>query len=239
MNKEEFCIEIKKLNITYTDEMFEKLDIYCKFLLDYNQHTNLTAIREEKEVYLKHFYDSLTLAKGIDLKNVTSMLDIGSGAGFPGIVIKIFFPNIKVSLIDSNNKKTTFLKQVVDKLGLINVDVINDRVENFSKNNLNSFDLVTARAVTYLPVLAELALPIVKKDGLFIAMKGKSDEELANGAYAISIMGGSIENVICFELPCIASERSLIVVKKNRITKLEEIRSYEKIIKKPLQRCNK
>lgn len=111
MNKEEFISEVKKIGIDITDDIIDKLDIYCNFLLEYNEHTNLTAIREENEVYLKHFYDSLTITKVIDLNNVESLLDIGTGAGFPGMILKIFYPHLKVTLIDSNNKKIKFLNE--------------------------------------------------------------------------------------------------------------------------------
>ena len=162
MNKNEFIKEVQKLNINITDEMLEKLDIYCSFLLEYNKHTNLTAIKEENDIYLKHFYDSLTLAKAIDLTREETLLDIGSGAGFPGMVLKIFFPHLKVYLVDSNNKKCKFLLELKEKLNVDNLIVINNRIENLYNEFLNSIDIVTARAVTNLPVLTELAIPLVK-----------------------------------------------------------------------------
>lgn len=235
MNLDEFKKEIEKLNINYTDSMLRQLEDYCHILLDYNNHTNLTAIREESEVYLKHFYDSLTLVKVIDLNQINSVIDIGTGAGFPGLVLKIFFPHLKITLLDSNGKKTKFLSYVVDNFKLTNIEIVNERVENFSKNHLNEFDLVTSRAVTNMPVLSELSLPLVKNGGFFVAMKGKADEELEKAKNTIKIMGGDITQINKFYLYKESGERALIKIGKTRNTSLSEIRPYEKIIKKPLQ----
>ena len=239
MNKNEFIEELKKLNIKVTDEMLEKLDIYCNFLLEYNKHTNLTAIKEENEVYLKHFYDSLTLTKIIDLEKEKTLLDIGSGAGFPGMVLKIFFPHLKVYLVDSNNKKCKFLLELKEKLNVDNLIVINNRIENLYTEFLNSIDIVTARAVTNLPVLTELAIPLVKVNKHFIAMKGNAIEELENSIYAIKYLNCSIDNVITFDLYNNSGVRTLISIKKNKNTELKNIRPYDKIIKKPLQKRGK
>ena len=239
MNKNEFVKEVKKLNIKVTDEMLEKLDIYCNFLLEYNKHTNLTAIKEENEVYLKHFYDSLTLTKVIDLNEYNTLLDIGSGAGFPGMVLKIFFPHLKVYLVDSNNKKCKFLLELKEKLNVDNLMVINNRIENLYEEFLNSIDIVTARAVTNLPVLTELAIPLIKVNNHFIAMKGNAIEELENSMYAIKYLNCSIDNVITFDLYNNSGVRTLISIKKNKNTELKNIRPYDKIIKKPLQKRGK
>ena len=239
MNKNEFIKEVKKLNINITDEMLEKLDIYCSFLLEYNKHTNLTAIKEENDIYLKHFYDSLTLAKAIDLNKENTLLDIGSGAGFPGMVLKIFFPHLKVYLVDSNNKKCKFLLELKEKLNVDNLEVYNNRIENLYSEFLNSIDIVTARAVTNLPVLTELAIPLVKANKYFIAMKGNAEEELENSMYAIKQLNCSIDNVITFDLYNNSGVRTLISIKKNKNTELKNIRPYDKIIKKPLQKRGK
>lgn len=185
MNKEEFIKEVEKLRIKVTKKNLEQLEIYCEYLLEYNKHTNLTAIKTKEEVYLKHFYDSLTLCKVIDLTKEESLLDIGSGAGFPGMVLKIFFPNLKVYLVDSNNKKTKFLEELKIKLNVNNLEVINNRIEKLYDLFLNKIDIVTARAVTNLTILSELAIPIVKKDKYFIAMKGNATEEINESRYAI------------------------------------------------------
>ena len=239
MNKNEFIEELKKLNIKVTDEMLEKLDIYCNFLLEYNKHINLTAIKEENDIYLKHFYDSLTLTKVIDLNEYNTLLDIGSGAGFPGMVLKIFFPKLKVYLVDSNNKKCKFLLELKEKLNVDNLIVINNRIENLYNEFLNSIDIVTARAVTNLPVLTELAIPLVKVNKHFIAMKGNAEEELENSMYAIKQLNCSIDNVITFDLYNNSGVRTLISIKKNKNTELKNIRTYDKIIKKPLQKRGK
>lgn len=239
MRQEEFKKALEGLNIKWTDRCLSQLKVYCDFLLEYNKHTNLTAIRNEEDVYLKHFYDSLTIVKAVDLNDIDTLLDIGSGAGFPGLVLKIFYPHLSLTLIDSNNKKTKFLKQVVDKLGLINIEIVNDRVENFSLYHLNSFDLVTARAVASMRVLSEISLPLVNVEGFFVAMKGKGEEELSEAQQTIDIMGGKVVLNEVFFLYHDEGERSLIKIQKIRDTKENELRSYEKIIKKPLQKNGK
>ena len=236
MNIEEFINEIKKLGIDVTGEQLEKLEIYCNFLLEYNTHTNLTAIKNREEVYLKHFYDSLTLVKSIDLTSIENLLDIGTGAGFPGMVLKIFFPNLQIYLVDSNNKKTKFLIELKDKLNVDKVEVINNRIENITSRFINSIDVVTARAVTNLPVLVELALPLVKVNKYFIAMKGNAQDELENSEYAITYLGGKIEDVKEFDLPHDAGKRMLITIQKTQKSELNKLRPYEKIVKKPLQK---
>ena len=236
MNIEEFINETKKLGIDVTGEQLEKLEIYCNFLLEYNTHTNLTAIKNREEVYLKHFYDSLTLVKSIDLTSIENLLDIGTGAGFPGMVLKIFFPNLQIYLVDSNNKKIKFLNELKDKLNVDKVEVINDRIENITSRFINSIDVVTARAVTNLPVLVELALPLVKVNKYFIAMKGNAQEELENSEYAITYLGGKIEDVKEFDLPHDSGKRMLITIQKTQKSELNKLRPYEKIVKKPLQK---
>ena len=236
MNIEEFISEVKKLGIDVTEEQLRELDLYCTFLLEYNTHTNLTAIRNREEVYLKHFYDSLTLTKIIDLNEYNTLLDIGTGAGFPGMVLKIFFPHLQIYLVDSNNKKTKFLMELKEKLNVDNLEVINNRIENITPRFINKIDIVTARAVTNLPVLLELALPLVKTNKYFIAMKGNATEELENSKYAISYLESKLDNVIDFKLPNNTGKRTLISIKKEKLSDINKLRSYEKIIKKPLQK---
>lgn len=237
MTKEEFIKEIEKLNINYTEEMLNKLNIYMKFLIEYNSHTNLTAIKTKEEIYLKHFYDSLTICKSYDLNKTNNLIDIGTGAGFPGMVIKIFFPKIEVTLLDSNNKKTKFLEELSKKLDL-KVTIINDRVENYSKNNLNSFDIVTSRAVANLRVLSEICLPLVKVEGYFIPLKGNIEEELKEAKETILIMNGKIVDTITFNLLDTVGIRNILLIKKMDNTKIENIRTYDKILKKPLVKRN-
>lgn len=238
MNKDEFIKELNKIGIKPSIEVLNKLDIYANYLLDYNKHTNLTAIRSIDEVYLKHFYDSLTITKVYDFNNCNSLIDVGTGAGFPGVVIKLFYPSINLTLIDSNNKKTKFLTELC-KILKIDVEIINDRVENYSKNNLNKFDVVTSRAVANLRVLSELSIPLVKEGGLFIPLKGNITEELKEAKDTISLMHSNIIKILEFELYNNTGNRNIIVIKKNANTLINEIRSYDKIIKKPLQNTTK
>ncbi len=234
MNKEEFVRAVKELGIEINDDILHKLDVYCKFLMEYNEHTNLTAIRNEQDIYLKHFYDSLTICRVINLNEIESLMDIGTGAGFPGMVLKIFFPKLKVILVDSNNKKTKFLMELKEKLNVDRIEIINNRVENLLSRFINSIDVVTARAVTNLPILTELALPFVKKGKYFIAMKGNSSEEIDISMYAIESMNGKLEKIDNFELYGDNGNRSLIKIIKIKDTEIKNVRTYEKIVKKPL-----
>ncbi len=234
MNISEFKSEVEKLGISINDDILNKLGIYKNFLIEYNTHTNLTAIKEEKDIYLKHFYDSLTITKVIDLNKVNNLIDIGTGAGFPGMVIKIFYPNVKVTLLDSNNKKTKFLELLKDKLNL-DVEIVNDRVENYSKNNLNKFDIVTSRAVANLRVLSELCLPLVKENGYFIPLKGNIEEELNDSLDTINIMKSKIMNRVEFNLYNNNGIRNILLIKKEGTSNINDIRPYDKIVKKPLK----
>ena len=238
MTKEEFYKKLIELNIELTVEQKKQFEDYANLLLEYNKTTNLTAIKTIEEVYLKHFYDSLTIVKIIDLNNCNSLLDIGSGAGFPGIAIKILFPNINVTLLDSNHKKTDFEKYIIEKLLLNNIDVINNRAEEYFKNGKN-FDLVVARAVAHLQLLSELCIPFVKDNNYFIAMKGEATSEITDSLYCIEFLGGKVESKINFKLPYENSERTLIKIKKLKETPKGYPRLYDKILKKPLKKNGK
>lgn len=233
MKINEFIEKVKELGLEITNEKLKQLEIYANFLREYNEHTNLTAITDIEDIYMKHFYDSLTLTKVIDLNTCKDLLDFGTGAGFPGMVIKIFFPNLKVTLLDSNNKKIKFLTELKDKIHVDNLELINTRVELLRNERLNYYDIVTARAVTNMPVLTELAMPLVKKDKYFIAMKGSNTEEIKTSKNAISKMHGEIEEINTFLLSEESGMRNIIKIKKIKETTLNELRSYEKIIKKP------
>ena len=235
MNKEEFIKILENLHISYNDEMLNQLEIYKDFLKDYNKHTNLTAIKNDEDIYLKHFYDSLTIVKALELNKIENLLDVGTGAGFPGMVIKIFYPHINVYLLDSNNKKIKFLDELSKKIN-VKVNLIKERVEEYAKTNLNKFDLVTSRAVANMRILTELCLPLVKKDGLFIALKGKVQNELLEAKTTIDFMNGEIINIISFELSKNSDERNIVVIKKNKESSKEILRPYDKIIKKPLKK---
>lgn len=235
MNKQEFINKVSELGINLTEEQLVQLDTYCNFLLEYNSHTNLTAIKEEDQVYLKHFYDSLTFIKAIDVIKYNNLLDIGTGAGFPGMVLKIVFPNLEVTLLDSNNKKINFLQELSNKLGLTKINFYHGRAEDFCVKNRESFDIVTARAVTNMTALSELCLPLVKLNGYFIALKGSNQDELNDSKNAIKILGGLIEDTINFELPYDGGERNIVRIIKQKNTPKEYPRRYDKIVKKPLK----
>lgn len=230
MNSDEFIQSLKDLDIDVTTEKINKLKTYYEYLKEYNSHTNLTAIIEENDVYLKHFYDSLTLIKAYDLTKNITMLDVGSGAGFPGIVIKIFYPNIKLTVIDSNNKKTTFISSLVDKLGLQDVTVVNARAEDYALDHLNEFDLVTSRAVAFIDIITSISLPFVKLDGKLVLMKGTFDNEervLKNHLDELNVKEYQIIN---FNLPNTMDERNLVILSKKEDT--VKVLQFNQIIKR-------
>ena len=235
MNKEKFINELSLLGIKLTNKQLEQLEIYCEELIKYNEHTNLTAIKEKNEIYLKHFYDSLTLSLLTDFNKINNLLDIGTGAGFPGLVLKIAFPNLKVTLLDSNNKKIKFLEYIIDILNLSDIEIINDRSEKFIENRREYYDIVTARAVKNLPVLNELCIPFVKVGGYFLAMKGSNTEEIEFSKNGIKTLNASIEEIKKIKLPIEESIRTMLKIKKEGCTNKLYPRSYEKIIKKPLK----
>lgn len=231
MNINEFTEELNKIGITLTDKQLDELNTYKEFLKEYNSHTNLTTITEDNEIYLKHFYDSLTLAKYVNLNEVNKMLDIGTGAGFPGMVIKIVFPNIDMYLMDSNNKKLDFLIQLSEKLGLTNVHMLHVRAEEYAKTNRESFDLVTSRAVAALPILTELALPLTKVNGKFVALKANASEEIRLSKDIINKLNGNIDFIEEFTLPKLEDPRTIIVISKKGHTNEVYPREYGKIKK--------
>ena len=233
MNKEEFVKALEDLSINISEKQLNDLDTYYKMLIEYNTHTNLTRITEEKEVYLKHFYDSLTLVKAVNLNNQT-LLDVGTGAGFPGLVLKIVFPNLKVVLLDSLNKRITFLNSVIEKLDLKNVTAVHERAEEYAKDNKESFDIVTSRAVANLNMLSELCIPFVKPGGYFIPMKADAKDEIKNAQNAIKTLGGVIKDIINFQLPNDTGIRTLIKIEKVSKTSEKYPRKFAEIKKKPL-----
>ena len=218
MNKKEFIQETNKLGIQLTDEQLHQLDKYYQLLIEWNKVMNLTGITEEKEVYLKHFYDSLTIAKVIDLTKEKSLCDVGSGAGFPGMVLKIVFPNLKVTLVDSLNKRIKFLTEVANELNLKDIALVHARAEDFAKNNREKFDVVTARAVAPINVLLEYCLPLTKVGKYFIALKGNISQEIILLNNSLTKIGGKLINSQEFLLPIENSNRSLLVITKENPT---------------------
>jgi len=233
MNKEEFIKELEKLNIPIDDMKLKELDLYYHLLKEENQKYNLTNITEEKNVYLKHFYDSLTLIKAINLNN-QYLCDIGTGAGFPGMVLKIFFPNLKIDLIDATNKKCHFLNMVIEKLNLENISVINARAEEYSKDNQEKYDIVTSRAVAPLKHLLEYSIPLLKINGTFIALKSNIDEETKNIENYHKKLFLQKETIIKFELPYEKSQRTIYKIEKYNHTPKMYPRMYSQIKKKDI-----
>ena len=234
MNKNDFIKEVEKLGIIVTDEKLNKLNRYYELLVEWNEKINLTAITEESEVYLKHFYDSLTLIKSYNLKRKIKVLDVGSGAGLPGIVLKIFFDNMNITLLDALNKRINFLNLVIDELKLKNIIAVHARAEDFAKNHIEEFDLITSRAVARLNILNELCIPMLKVNGYFIPMKANIEEELKEAEKSIKLLNSNLENVIVFNLPKENSIRNLVIIKKIGKTDKKYPRTFDKIKKKPL-----
>ncbi len=237
MTEQELIEQLNILGINVTLEQKNKLKDYASFLLEYNQHTNLTAIRTIEEVYLKHFYDSLTLVKMHHFQN-EKILDIGTGAGFPGMILAIIFPTTNVFLLDSNHKKIDFLNELIKKLSLNNVTTIYDRAENYVKNNREIFDIVTTRAVSELRILLELSIPALKVGGYFLGMKAKLEEELEVAKDTILILNSKIINKIEFDLPKEKGKRTILKIRKEKQTKEEYPREYRVILKKTLKNKN-
>lgn len=231
MNREEFITEVKELGISITDKQLEQLNKYYKALVEWNKRINLTSITEEKDVYLKHFYDSLTLFKEYDLTKDVSLCDVGTGAGFPGIVLKIVFPNLKITLVDSLQKRLKFLDYVIKLLDLKDVELVHERMEDYSKQNEEKFDIITSRAVAKTKILVEISFKALKISGHLILMKSSFEEELSDAEKIIKDIGGEVINVNTFKLPIENSERALINIKKVRKTEEKYPRSIDKIKK--------
>jgi len=216
---EKLKIEAEKLEIKLDEEQLKKFYKYMELLIEWNKKINLTAIIEPKEVITKHFIDSLTILKYID-KNA-SIVDVGTGAGFPGIPLKISNHNLKVTLIDSLNKRIIFLNEVIEKLELKKIKAIHSRAEEFGKNKdyRESYDIAVSRAVARLNILAEYLLPIIKIGGKCICMKGPdTQEEIDEAKTAINVLGGEIEEIKEFALPGTEIKRTVIIINKIKST---------------------
>ena len=231
MNKEEFVKWLDKLGIVFTEDKLKKLEEYYNLLITWNEMINLTAITEKEAVYLKHFYDSLTLARDVDFNKDISICDVGSGAGFPGIVLKIVFPNIKITLVDSLNKRVTFLNEVIKKLELSDIEAVHARMEDYSVNNEEKFDVITSRAVASIPFISEISVRSLKTGGIFALMKGKPEED-SESAY--KKLGLSLIKKDEFKLPIENSDRCIVVLKKTSKTDKIYPRNITKIQKFPL-----
>ena len=207
---------LSEQGIELTEQQQQQFQTYYRLLVEWNEKMNLTSITDEHEVYLKHFYDSITAGFYYDFNQPLTLCDVGAGAGFPSIPLKIVFPELKVTIVDSLNKRIQFLNHLAVELGLTQVSFVHDRAETFGKDvNRETYDVVTARAVARLTVLSELCLPLVKKGGQFIALKSaKGEEELAEAQFGISILGGEFSDSYTFDLPEDAGERQMIIIDK-------------------------
>lgn len=232
----DFPVELLSKNgIELTPEAAERFNVYGNYLLEENEKINLTAITDPEEVVVKHFLDCALFLKYVDLPAGAAVADIGSGAGFPSMVLKILRPDIELTMIDSLNKRIEFLKRLSDKLRL-ETEAIHFRAEDagHQESLRESFDFVTARAVARMSVLSEYCLPLVKKGGMFVAMKGPAaEEELADSKNALGILCGEINDVFSYFLPS-GDARSIITVKKISQTPPKYPRQHTKITKKPL-----
>ncbi|HBQ08245.1 MAG TPA: 16S rRNA (guanine(527)-N(7))-methyltransferase RsmG, partial [Lactobacillus sp.] len=216
-------LELSKHNFELTDKQKQQFKLYFKMLIEVNEHVNLTRITEEDEVYLKHFYDSITplFTFGAVFKDGATLCDVGAGAGFPSIPLKILKPGLKVTIVDSLQKRLNFLKDLISELGLTDVELVHGRAEDVGQNKLyrERFDIVTARAVARMSVLSEYCLPLVKKGGYFVALKGpKAEDELDDGKKALEVLGGKLIKDEELTLPASEEERTLVLVQKVKST---------------------
>ena len=209
MNKETFVKYLEELNIEVTDEKLQKLEKFYELLIDWNNKINLTRIVEKEDVYLKHFYDSLTIVKEVDLNKIETLCDVGTGAGFPGIVLKIFYPHLKITLVDSLLKRVNYLNQIIKDLELTNIKAIHARGEDVK----DKFDIVTSRAVANIEKLVLYTMHLVKQDGKLIALKGDIEKELTSEVRKKLEKKYIIENINMFELPIENSHRSLVILR--------------------------
>jgi 16S rRNA (guanine527-N7)-methyltransferase len=221
MDTKQFQTLLEEKGIILSPRQLEQFEQYYQLLIEWNEKMNLTAITDKPSVYLKHFFDSLSPAFYYDFSKTVSICDVGAGAGFPSVPLKICFPHLKLSIVDSLQKRITFLNYLASKLELEDVAFYHDRAETFGRKEgiRESFDVVIARAVARMSVLSELCLPLVKMNGTFIAMKAAAaGEELEQGKTAIKVLGGEIAAIHQFTLPLEESERTIIFIDKKRKT---------------------
>lgn len=233
----QFISDLSKLSITLSDDQVEQFMKYYQLLVEWNSFMNLTAITDFDEVCKKHFVDSVSLVKAMDLSKEMSVIDIGTGAGFPGIPLKIVFPNLKITLLDSLNKRIKFLDAVIEELALANINTLHGRAEDFAKPGKlrETYDLCVSRAVANLSTLSEYCLPYVKVGGFFISYKSEKIEEESEAAKkAISILGGKVKEQVAFYLPDSDIYRNLYVIEKVKETNKKYPRKAGLPSKEPL-----
>ena len=212
-----FQKHLDEFGICLTEKQLNQFQRYYELLVSWNEKMNLTAITQKDEVFQKHFVDSVSLIKAIDLNHEMNVIDVGTGAGFPGLALKIAFPDLKMTLLDSLNKRISFLNTVIDELGLTGIDTIHGRAEDYAKPDLfrECFDVCVSRAVANLSTLSEYCLPFVKIGGMFIPYKSeKVSEEIEAAKHPISILGGNVNRQIEFILPDSDIYRNLVVIDK-------------------------
>ena len=224
--------EFKSVGFELSREIYEKLDIYADFLVEYNEKVNLTAITDPSEILKKHFIDSIALSKYVAISDNSSIIDVGTGAGFPSVPLKLFRPDIKLTLLDSLNKRVEFLRQLCEKLGM-EAEFIHGRAEDFSKLSeyREKYDFSCARAVANLSLLSEFCIPFVKVGGSFISMKGPT-EDISEGENAVKLLGGEISDIAAYDL--FGEQRRIIIVKKISQTPPKYPRNSSQIKKKQL-----
>jgi 16S rRNA (guanine527-N7)-methyltransferase len=230
--------KVKELSILLNDKQIQQFEQYYNILVEWNKVMNLTAITEYEEVVEKHFLDSLTIVNAIHVEKIETLIDVGTGAGFPGIPLKIAFPHLKVTLLDSLNKRIKFLNEVIDLLELNDIKAIHGRAEDYAKQAeyREQYDICVSRAVANLATLSEYCLPYVKVDGLFVPYKsGEIDEELKSSEKAVSILGGKVEEVVKFQLPGTDIGRSFVKIHKIKETKKKYPRKAGMPTKEPLK----
>ena len=231
-----------KINIEISDDQINCFEKYYELLIEKNKVMNLTAITDKEDVIVKHFIDSIALIpylldKGININNKLKIIDIGTGAGFPGLPLKIMMPDVKFTLLDSLNKRVSFLNEVIDELKLKDIEALHGRAEDYASDNKyrEKYDICVSRAVANLSTLSEYCIPFVKEDGYFISYKaGESEEEINNSKNAIKILGGKINKVEDFVLPGTDASRVFVFIRKQELTDKKYPRKAGVPAKKPL-----
>lgn len=229
--------KLNELDITLSDLQKEQFDRFYELLTEWNKVMNLTGITEYEEVNEKHFVDSLAVVKSVDIAQVQTVIDVGTGAGFPGIPLKIVFPHLKVTLLDSLNKRIKFLNTVIDELGLEEISTIHGRAEDYAKQTdyREKYDLCVSRAVANLSTLSEYCIPYIRVGGIFVSYKsGEIEEELEHAKKAVKILGGRLENTVKFTLPGSEISRSFVKIRKEKNTAKKYPRKAGMPAKEPL-----